>query len=216
MELFDAIYGRRSIRNFLDKKIESKKIKKIINAATYAPSACNIQGWKFIIVNKSKIKEKLIQTGTISFIKNAPIGILVLYDNRTENSEYKDYLESASAAIQNMLLAAYSLGLGTCWICHLSSKKVLMKIFNIPRHYEPIAYVAVGYPKKKPKSLSRKYNLNEIVSFNSFNFKEKIDAELKTDLIRFIRRIIFRLYKYLPFKNFFLPITKKFERFNEK
>jgi len=212
MELFKAIEERRSARRFLKKEIEPGKIKKIISAAAYAPSACNIQGWKFIIVNKQKIKEKMVNKGTIEFIKFAPIGILVTYDKRSENAEYKDHIQSASAAIQNMLLAAHSLGIGSCWVCHLPPKTTLRKIFRILPYYDPIAYIALGYYKNKPKKMPRRYDINDIISFNRFNFKDNIS--LKTSSYRLAKRMAFKLYKYLPFKKFFLPITRKFEKFN--
>ncbi len=212
MDIFEAIHGRRSIRRFTKKKIEYEKIEKIISAAISAPSACNIQGWKFIVITDQKIKEKLINTGTIEFIRYAPIGILVLYDNRSENPEYFDYIQSASAAIQNMLLAAYALGIGSCWICHLSPKKIIRKLLGIPGHYDPIAYVALGYYKKKPNPLPRRYSSNQVISFNKFNFKDS--KVTRTTIYRFMRKMAFRLYKFVPFKKLFLPITKGFERFN--
>ena len=212
MDVFKAISGRRSVRRFTKKNIEPEKLKKIISAANFAPSACNIQGWKFIIINKQKIKEKLVDAGTIEFIKYAPIGILVLYDNRSENSSYNDYVQSASASIQNMLLAAHSMGIGSCWICHLPPKQKLRKILKIHSSYDPIAYIPLGYPKITPKPLKRKYNFNELVSINQFKFKNKTPRKVIAK--RFIKKIAFRIYGIIPFKKYLLPITKKFEKFN--
>ena len=212
MELFKAIYGRRSIRRFIDKDVKPEDIKKIISAATYAPSACNIQGWKFIIIKDKGIKEKLVGKGTIKFIEYAPVGILVLYDNRSENPEYSDYIQSASAAIQNMILAAYSMGIGSCWVCHLPLKGVLRKLFGIPPDYDPIAYIAMGYYEAEPKVHPRKHSFNQIASFNRFEFKEKKD--FKTTIYRFIKRTAFRIYKFVPFKKYLHSITKNFEKFN--
>ena len=90
---------------------------KVIEAGMWAPSACNLQNWKFIVIDNQNLKEKLVDWGAAIFIKHAPMAILVLYDNRTANIEYQDHIQSAAAAIQNMLLAAISLELGTCWIC---------------------------------------------------------------------------------------------------
>ncbi|MBW2989710.1 nitroreductase family protein [Candidatus Woesearchaeota archaeon] len=212
MELTEAIYGRRSVRRFIKKDIEPEKLRKIISAGTFAPSACNIQGWKFIVVDNQRLKERLVNKGTIEFIKFAPIGILVLYDNVSGNPDYEDYIQSASAAIQNMILTSHSLGIGSCWICHLPSKKSLRKLFHIPSCYDPIAYVALGYYKKLPNPLPRKHGFNDIVSFNKFNFSKKTNK--KTIILRSSKRQLFRLYKLLPFKKLFLPITKKFEKFN--
>ena len=85
MELLEAIHNRRSIRKFIDKDIEEHKLKKIIDSAIQAPSACDIQGWRFIIIRDLKVKQKIIDHGAASFIKNAPVGILVTYNNQTED-----------------------------------------------------------------------------------------------------------------------------------
>jgi len=133
MDFISLIKTRRSIRLFQDKKIDRKTAKKIIEIATYAPSACNIQGWRFIVVDDQTKKQEIVDHGGSINIKNAPLGILVLYDNRTKNTEYADDVQSAAAAIQNMLLKIHDLGLSACWTCHLPSRKQLRKIFNIPK-----------------------------------------------------------------------------------
>ena len=210
MNILEAVTKRRSIRKFADKNISDSKIKKIIYSGTYAPSACDMQGWKFIVINDDRIKRRLIEKGTISFIKNAPIGIVVLYNNQTDNIEYQDHIQSASAAIQNMLLTAHSLGIGSCWICHLPRKQSLRKILNIPCNYDPIAYIAMGYYKDKPKKRPRRYTIEELISYNKFRFDTKKIPWTKL----VIRRNLIRAYRILPFKKVLLPITKKFEKFN--
>lgn len=172
MELFKAIKGRRSIRKYSKEKVSKETIQKIIEAASWAPSACNIQGWKFIIVDNDYTKQKIVDSGGAIFIKDAPIGILVLYDKRTVNPEYLDYLASGSAAIQNLLLAAHSFGLGTCWVNMLPPKRQLRKLFNIPSYYDILGYVTLGCPAEKPEPQPRK-KTEEIMSYNSFNFKEE-------------------------------------------
>ncbi|HEX54915.1 MAG TPA: hypothetical protein ENF49_02175, partial [Candidatus Altiarchaeales archaeon] len=132
MDLIEAIHSRRSVRKFKDKKIPDKDILKLIESAIYAPSACDIQGWRFIIVDKPEIIRELVDRGAASFIRNTTQGILVLYDNRTDNLEYMDYIQSAAAGIQNILLVAHSLGIGTCWVCHLPSKNEIREMFDIP------------------------------------------------------------------------------------
>ena len=210
MRLQDAIYNRVTIRKFKDKSIPKEQIRKIIDAAIRAPSACNIQGWKYIIISDSKLKIRLISAGTISFIKNAPIGVLMLYENQNENIAYHDNIQSAAASIQNMILTAHSMGIGCCWICHLPRKKELRKILNIPKQYDPIAYIAMGYYLKEPKPMPRKYSVDEVVSYNKFIF-DKISNKNK---LLGLKRIIISLYRFMPFKNSLLPFTKKFEKFN--
>jgi len=128
MDIQNTIKNRRSVRKFLAKAIEPEIVNQIIESANWAPSACNIQGWRFIIVNDQKLKEKIVDRGGPRFIKDAPLGILVVYDERTENLEYQDHIQSASAAIQNLILAASDRGLGSCWVCQLPKKKELKEI----------------------------------------------------------------------------------------
>ena len=196
MDFISLIKTRRSIRLFQDKKIDRETAKKIIEMATYAPSACNIQGWRFIIVDKQDKKQEMVDYGGSINIKNAPLGILALYDNRTKNTEYRDDIQSAAAAIQNMLLTIHNLGLGACWICHLPSKKQLRKIFNIPSVISPIAYIAIGYKKNEPKEMVRKYNLNKIVSFNEFSSNIKIEEIKQSNLL--IKKILTKIYLLMP------------------
>lgn len=174
-----AIKGRRSIRKYSDEKISKETIQKIIEAANWAPSACNYQNWKFIVIDNGYTKQKIVEMGGAVFIKDAPMGILVVYNDYTTNPEYPDYVESAAAAIQNMLLAAHSFGLGSCWVNMLPTKSQIRKLFSIPKNYDVIGYIALGYPAEKPTPHPRK-QLQEIMNYNSFNFKEeKIGGTIK-------------------------------------
>ncbi len=196
MNFISVIKKRRSVRLFQKKKPDQETIKKIIEIGTYAPSACNIQGWRFIIVEKKHKKQQIVDQGGSINIKKAPLGILVLYDNRTKNTEYMDNVQSASAAIQNMLLTIEYLGLGACWTCHLPNKKHLRKIFNIPNTFSPIAYLIIGYKKNKPVKIKRKYKINEIISFDTFSSDIKIEEinQFKLEL----KKLLTKLYRLMP------------------
>lgn len=209
MDIQTAIKNRRSVRKFLNKKIESEIINQIIELGNWAPSACNIQGWRFIIVNDQKLKEKIVEGGGAKLIKDAPLGILVTYDQRTENLEYQDHIQSAAAAIQNLLLAAFSKGLGSCYVCHLPRKKELRKIFNIPSAYTPIAYVVLGYPAQEPKLIARRYQLNQLIGYNRFPEVPIADV-LPPKLL--IKRLLRKIYYFLPtpVKKILFPIADKY------
>jgi len=196
MELPEAIKARRSIRVFADKEVEKEKIQEIINLATFAPSNCNIQGWRFIIIDQDEIKGKIVNAGGAIIIKNAPVGILVVYDNQSKNYEYKDYIQSASAAIQNIHLAAKNYGLGSCWICHLPSHRVLRKLLNIPNCFTPIAYVILGYPKSEPVNVPRKYSLDQVMSYNTFSPHLAINKVSRLKIV--IQKILVRIYYLTP------------------
>lgn len=191
-----VIKTRRSTRVF-GKEIPTREVvSKLIEMATHAPSACNTQGWRFVVIDEDKVKEKLVDAGGSVVIKNAPVGILVLYDNRTKNTEYADHIQSAAAAIQNLLLAAHALGLGACWLCHIPPKKQLRKIFNIPEAFSPIAYVLLGYKKSDPVDVPRKYNTEDLVSYNTFS--SKIPVEIINTHKLLAQKFLKKIYDLTP------------------
>jgi len=196
MDINNIIKKRRSIRRFINKEVDKQIIERIIETATHAPSACNIQGWKFIIIDNQDIKNKIVDLGGSILIKNAPIGILALYDNQTKNVEYHDDIQSASAVIQNINLIATATGLGTCWICHLPPKRKLRKLFKIPNSFSPVAYILIGYPKDEPQPMERKYALKEIICYDQFS------ANWPARKINFfslwLKRILMKIYYLLP------------------
>jgi len=197
MENFlEIINSRRSVRNFTLQPIEKELIKKILDIAIKAPSACNIQGWHFIIVDNATIKQKLIDLGGSIVIKNAPAGILVLYDNRTKNTEYKDDIQSAAAAIENILLAATYYGLGSCWICHLPSKRQLRNMFSIPKHMDPVAYVLLGHKKYDPVEIPRRHKSEDITSFNKYFRDAKNETETEKNIL--IKKFLMKIYYLTP------------------
>lgn len=210
MEFFELIKSRRSVRNFSAQAVSQELIEKIIEAGTFAPSACNIQGWRFVVIDKTELKEKIYNLGGAIIIKSAPIIILVFYDRRTTNLEYVDYVQSAAAAMQNMLLAAEELGLGACWVAHLPRKKDLQKLFNAPRHFEPIAAMLLGFKGERPPvQMPRKFALEKIIGYNAFALNETEETPANLLLKQVARKIYYRLPVALkkPLNNL---IDKKF------
>lgn len=195
-DLISSIKNRRSVRVFQDKKVDRKIIEEIIDLATHAPSACNIQGWRFIIVEDDKVKKEIVDKGGAVLIKNAPAGILVLYDNRTKNIEYMDHIQSAAAVIQNLHLIAPLFELNTCWVCHLPSKNQLKKMLKIPSHFSPIAYILIGYKKREPVKVPRKYKANDLISYNIFS--SNLPVEKINRGILFTKKILIKIYHLSP------------------
>jgi len=209
MDIMAAIKTRRSVRTYNSKKIERPALERIIEAGIWAPTACNRQGFRFIIVTEQDLKKRLVESGAASFIANAPAGVIVLYDNRTDNLEYSDHVQSAAAAIQNMLLAAHSMGIGSCWVCHLPRKDALREIFGIPKHLEPIAYVTLGYYDMAPKPSKRKI-FDEVASFDTAPLKDGTKGSLGVLAKRKARGVYVRLPNKA--KNALNPIAGKFEK----
>lgn len=204
MDIIEAIKERRSVRRFKPDPVPGDLIRNIIEMATWAPSACNIQGWRFIVIDDQKIKEKIVDQGGAATIKAAPVGILVVYDHRTRNLEYQDYLQSAAAAIQNLLLAAHNFGLASSWICQLPLKQRLRKILKIPGSFSPMAYVLLGYPERESFEVPRKHPLDSLIGYNVFN--TQAPPEEINSLKRFFSLILIKIYYHLPafFKKRFL------------
>ena len=196
MDLNEAINKRRSVRIFSETPVNQDIANQLIESAILAPSACNIQGWRFIVIDDQTIKDRLVQNGASIAIKKSPIGILVLYDNRTQNFEYRDNIQSAAAGIENLLLTATHLGLGACWICHLPPKKQIKKIFSLPAAIDPIAYIILGQPKNATADMPRKYTLEQITGYNKFQGPdhdfERIPLKIPA------KKILIKIYYLLP------------------
>lgn len=170
MELQEAIAHVRAVRQFRQEMPEASAVAALIESAIAAPTASNLQGWRFIAVDDAAIRQRLVAMGGSRLIGQAPLGLLVLYDNRTSNTAYADHIHSAAAAIQNILLRAHELGLGACWICRLPKRSRLKRLLGIPWCYDPMAYVALGYPETNgpPKPARRKYTADQVISWNRF------------------------------------------------
>ena len=178
MELFEAIEKRRSNRKFLDTPVDPDVLSEIIRYGTLAPTACNRQGWRFIVFDDPSAMSGLVTLkGGAKFIPDAPAGVLVLYHKYSINPFYPDNAESAAACMQNMLLAATHFGLGGCWVNNLPPKPYLRRTYNIPKQYDIVGYVALGYPVKELGKVKRKYgSLDEVVSYNRFSASKEIET----------------------------------------
>lgn len=153
MPVFSLIRKRRSVRSFLKKEIPNPFIKKILEAARWAPSGLNNQPWRFVIVKNPNLKSKISSFTKYSHtIKKANCAIFVFLDKKNSYSQIKDAL-AIGASIQNLLLAASELDISTCWLGEiLNKKKEVNKSLNISRRYDLMALVALGYSRKKSKS----------------------------------------------------------------
>ena len=173
MELSEAITGRRSVRSFESRDVPEKTIEKLIDAACYAPSAGNIQPWAFVIVRNWETKKKIAMAAfNQDFIEKAPVVIIVCADQKRSSIHYGRRgeilycLQDTAAATQNILLTAYSLGLGTCWVGAFDEHEA-RKVLQIPEGMKPVAIVPVGYPIDASSRRIRK-PLKQIVHYEEF------------------------------------------------
>ncbi len=156
-DILSLIKSRRSIRRFRKQKVPLRLISKILEAARFAPSGLNNQPWRFILIEDREIKAQLSKLTSYGFIfKNAPLLIGVFLDKKESYNFFKDTL-SIGACIQNMLLEAHSLGLGTCWLGEiLKEEKKIKRMFGLGPNYVLCAFVALGFPAVRPRRFRRK------------------------------------------------------------
>ena len=169
MDVFTAISQRSSVRAYKDTDIGEEKLKKILEAARLSPSSSNRQEWKFIVVKNKEIRKKLANAAFgQSFIGEAPVVIVAC---ATESKSIMAcgqpaYTVDISIACAFMILQAYELGLGTCWIGAFKEDKV-KKILKIPEHVRVVAMTPLGYPNQPPSQKFRK-SLDQIVCFEKY------------------------------------------------
>jgi nitroreductase len=169
MDVFTAIRQRSSVRAYQATDVEEDKLRKILEAARLSPSANNRQEWKFIVVKNKETKKKLTKAALgQSFIGEAPIVIVAC---GTESKSIMAcgqpaYTVDVSIACAFMILMAYELGLGTCWIGDFREDET-KKILNVPEHIRVVAMIPVGYPNELPSEKFRK-SLNQIVCYEKY------------------------------------------------
>jgi nitroreductase len=158
MDLFDAIYTRRSIRRYSDQPIEKEKVDKILRAAMYAPSAVNKQPWHFIVFKNTASRQKIMEVNKNSaMLAESQTAILICFDENLQHGDGYGVIDCSSAT-QNMLLASHALGLGACWVGiypRIDRIEALIKIFNLPENIVPFAVIALGYPFEKKETPQR-------------------------------------------------------------
>lgn len=173
MDVFEAIRRRRSVRAFTTKTLSNIEVEKLIDAARMAPSAGNIQPWKFVVVRRPEIKRKLVEAAlNQSFIEEASVVIVVCADEIQSDRSYGNRgttlycLQDTAAAIQNILLAAYALGLGTCWIGAFD-EDLVREALNVPPNMRPVAIIPVGHAAEELRTPSKKA-LKEVIQYEIF------------------------------------------------
>lgn len=158
MEALEAIKNRRSIRKFKPLEIPKEIQRELLDAAMLAPSAGNEQPWQFIVIDDRKILEKIpLICPTAAMCRQSPLAILVCGDRNFE--KYPDFwVQDCSAATQNILLAAHSLGLGAVWAGVYPLKERMegfVKMFALSEEITPFALIALGYPDEEPSPARR-------------------------------------------------------------
>jgi len=159
--MLEIIYERRSIRRYKRKPVPDEVLRAILEAGRLAPTANNKQPWYFIVVRNPDLKGKLVFSSWNSFIEDASAVIVGCGDSRE-----KWAVVDVTIALQNMVIAAEALGLGSCWIGHFVEKEV-KRALKIPDHLKVVAMITIGYPAERPEPPPKKA-LDEIVRYETF------------------------------------------------
>ena len=164
MDLMQAIRARRSIRNFLDKSVEEELLLAVLEAGRLAPSARNMQDWRFIVVRDAARRSLLAGAARDQqFVGQAPVVIAACgTSDLVMTCGQPAYVIDVAIALDHMTLAAASLGLGTCWIGAFYEDKV-KEILGVPPEIRVVALLPLGYPAEEPGPRGRK-SLDEIMA----------------------------------------------------
>ncbi len=162
MDVYEAIYNRRSVRRYSERDVSPQIIEGLLKVACQAPTAGNLQPWRFWVVRNSVIKDGLVRVAYgQSFIGKAPVVIVVGADisisalGYGERGSHLYALQDTAAAIENLLLAAQAEGLGACWVGAFN-EHAARQTLELPPNIRPIAIIPIGYPEEtrpKPKRI---------------------------------------------------------------
>ena len=167
--ILEAIKERQSVRNYLDKEIPEELLRQVLETGRLAPSACNNQPWKFIVVKDKKLKEKLITAcKNQNFVGEAAVIIVGCATDPSYKMGNGDYSYSVDLAIalDHMSLQAADLDLGTCWIGAFYQNKV-KEVLKIPEDVKVVALMPLGFPQTLGTKRVRK-TLSEIVCYEKY------------------------------------------------
>ena len=181
MTLLELIKKRKSVRRFLARPVEREKIMMCLEAARAAPSACNSQPWRFIVVDDPELKKRLCERAfrgiyfINAFCKEAPVIVVIVSEKGRflariggmfRGTRY--YLIDIGIAGEHFVLQAEEMGLGTCWIGWFNESAV-KKALSIPKGKKIDVLIALGYhDEKKVKTAHDREPLEKVASFNAY------------------------------------------------
>jgi len=178
MELYEAIFGRRAVREYTQEAVDEQMIRRLINAAVHAPSAVNQQSWMFTVVRDQAALARISSNAKSHMLTSMPASphsdhfqsrlsdpnfhifyhapVLVLISAPAQGPWI---VEDCALAAENLMLATYAAGLGSCWIGFaqgylntLDGKQIL----GLPAAWVPVAPIIIGHPKGSPPPVPRK------------------------------------------------------------
>ena len=169
MDVMEAIQARRSIRNYADKPVEEEKLRAVLEAGRLAPSAGNMQEWKFVVVRDAETRQKLMAAAKgQSFVGQAPVVVAAcgLVTDYVMTCGQLTYPIDVAIAVDHMTLKAVAEGLGTCWIGAFFEDQV-KEILEVPDDVRVAIMFTLGYPDSIPDPTPRK-PFEDVVAFERY------------------------------------------------
>ena len=166
MDYFELIQNRYSVRSYTNQPVTEENLNKILEAARLAPTACNRQAFKLVVINTKGREADLKKIYKGDWFASAPIilGIFSMPEKtwvRVDNKNYSDV--DAAIVMDHIILASTALGLGTCWVGAFDPKAA-KEIIGLGKGYEPIAFTPIGYADTIEPIKTRKA-IDEIVVY---------------------------------------------------
>ena len=180
MEFSQLVQRRQSVRGYTPQPVEKEKIEACIEAARVAPSACNAQPWRFVVVTDPTLKNAVADAtasrvlGMNHFTKQAPVHVVVVREPKNFTAgvgsvlKQKDYaMYDVGIATAQLCLQATELGLGTCILGWFDEKKV-RRLLNIPRSKRIDLIITLGYPASEEIRPKVRKEMKEVVAYNTY------------------------------------------------
>ncbi|MBN2640982.1 MAG: nitroreductase family protein [Victivallales bacterium] len=174
----ETVKNRTSCRNYLDEDLSDEEINFCLEAARLAPSACNKQPWRFIVVKDLETRTRICRDGLLPgipmpWLKTVPVIIALCAERATSThrlaplfSGVNYELIDCGIAGEHLVLAAETLGLGSCWIGWFKPGKI-RRLLKLPRSLKPVSLISLGRPEKKTEPRSR-LELKNIARINKW------------------------------------------------
>jgi len=168
MDTLECMRTRRSIRKYLDEPVEFEKVGEILDAGRNAPSAGNVQDWKFILVTEPAARKEIAEACLQQYwMETAPVYVVICSQPEKSERFYGERgkrlysIQNAAAAAENMLIAAHDQGLGSCWVSAFADD-MLRRALNIPDSVVPYAVITIGYADETP-AMPPKFPIENVV-----------------------------------------------------
>ena len=169
MEFLELAKKRYSVRAYKSDAVEDDKLNQVLEAARLAPTACNLQPFQLIVIHTKDKEAELKRIYGSSWFVQAPLVICAcgMPSESWKRRDGKDYCDvDVTIAMDHLILAAASLGLGTCWVGAFNPDAA-REVLKLPGDVEPVAFTPLGYPADNLKSKNRK-PLKELVRYESW------------------------------------------------